>query len=160
ELDEARLLQRDAASWLSAYQQRLIQEHSLPGIKVGYNKIFGYYIELTASQARSAPAAFARKQTLKNAERYITPELKEFEDKETTAEARGLERERVLFDRLCEAAAAAIPAISAFGAAVAELDVLWSFAERAIRKGWVKPEIVEEPALNIRAGRHPVLEEV
>jgi DNA mismatch repair protein MutS len=160
ELDEARLLQRDAASWLSAYQQRLIKEHALPGIKVGYNKIFGYYIELTASQARSAPAAFARKQTLKNAERYVTPELKEFEDKVTTAEARGLERERMLFDRLCAAAAAAIPAISAFGMAVAELDVLWSFAERAVRKGWVKPEIVDEPVLSIRAGRHPVLEEV
>jgi DNA mismatch repair protein MutS len=160
ELDEARLLQRDAASWLTAYQQRLIQEHSLPGIKVGYNRVFGYYIELTASQARSAPAAFSRKQTLKNAERYITPELKEFEDKVTTAEARALDRERVLFERLCEVAAAAIPAISAFGQTVAELDALWCFAERAVRKGWVRPEMTDAAALSIRAARHPVLEEV
>src|ERR1043165_5723532 len=83
ELDESRLLQKDGSTWLVQYQERLITEHQLPGIKVGYNKIFGYYIELTASQSKSAPAVFSRKQTLKNAERYITPELKDFEDKVT-----------------------------------------------------------------------------
>jgi DNA mismatch repair protein MutS len=160
ELDEAKLLQRDSAAWLAQYQQRLIQEHQLPGIKVGYNKVFGYYIELTAAQARAAPAVFSRKQTLKNAERYITPELKEFEDKVTTAEARAVEREKLLFDRLCAAAAAVIPAIAAFGQAVAELDVLWCFAERAVRRGWVRPEMCEAPVLSVTAGRHPVLEEV
>jgi DNA mismatch repair protein MutS len=160
ELEEARALQRDGSVWLVKYQEQLIAEHSLPGIKVGYNKVFGYYIELTATQARSAPAVFSRKQTLKNAERYITPELKEYEDKVTTAESRAIEREKLLFDRLCSAAAGCIPAISAFARDVAELDVLGCFAERAARKGWVRPEMSDRPVMAIRAGRHPVLEEV
>jgi DNA mismatch repair protein MutS len=160
ELDEARLLQRNGAAWLAEYQQRLVTEHKLAGIKVGYNRVFGYYIELTAAQARQAPGAFARKQTLKNAERYTTPELEEYEEKVTTAEARALERERLLFDRLCDEAAAALPPISQFGQQVAELDGLGCYAERAVRKGWVRPEMAESPALRIEAGRHPVLEEV
>jgi DNA mismatch repair protein MutS len=160
ELDECRLLQRDAGAWLSRYQEELITEHKLPGIKVGFNKVFGYYIELTASQSKSAPAVFSRKQTLKNAERYITPELKEFEDKVTTAETRAVERERLLFEKLCADAAACIPAIAAFAREVAELDVLLCFAERAVRRGWVKPEMSEAPVLNIAQGRHPVLEQV
>ncbi len=162
ELDEARLLRRDGSAWLAAYQERLVKEHDLPGIKVGFNKIFGYYIELTASQARSAPppAVFSRKQTLKNAERYITPELKEYEDKVTTAEARSFDRERVLFEGLCAGAAKAIPAISAFGQVVAELDVLLCFAQRALRKGWVRPEMTADAGLSIAQGRHPVLEEM
>jgi DNA mismatch repair protein MutS len=160
ELDECRLLQTDGHAWLAKYQEELIAEHKLPGIKVGYNKVFGYYIELTASQARSAPAVFSRKQTLKNAERYITPELKEFEDKVTTAEVRAVEREKLLFERLCERAAGAIPAISAFADIAAELDVLHTFAERAVKKGWVRPEMSQEPVLRITQGRHPVLEQV
>src|SRR5262249_47724180 len=121
---------------------------------------FGYYIELTASQAKAAPSVFSRKQTLKNAERYITPELKEFEDKVKTAESRGLERERVLFEAICDAAARCIPSISAFAQAVAELDVQLCFSARAVKKGWVRPEMTEEPVLAITQGRHPVLEEV
>lgn len=160
ELDEARLLQRDATSWLAAYQQRLTEEHGISGLKVGFNRVFGYYIELTAAQARSAPAAFTRKQTLKNAERYTTPELKEFESKVMTAEARAIDRERVLFERLCERAAACIPAIAAFAHIVAELDVLACFAERAVRRGWARPRMVNAPVLRIASGRHPVLEEV
>jgi DNA mismatch repair protein MutS len=160
ELDEAKLLQRDASTWLASYQQRLSEEHNLPGIKVGYNRVFGYYIELTALQARGAPDAFTRKQTLKNAERYTTPELKEFEEKVTTAEARAIERERALFDRLCARAAACIPAIAGFAQVVAELDVLGCFAERAVRRGWVRPQMVSAPALRVVAGRHPVLEEM
>jgi DNA mismatch repair protein MutS len=101
ELDEARLLQRDAGQWLIQYQQRLLDEHQIAGLKVGFNKFFGYYIELTAAQARSAPVTFTRKQTLKNAERYITPELKEFEDKVTTAESSAVARELAIFESLC-----------------------------------------------------------
>ena len=160
ELDEARLLQRDGSAWLATYQSGLIEEHKLPGIKVGFNKVFGYYIELTAAQARSAPPAFTRKQTLKNAERYITPELKEFEDKVTIAEARAVERERALFEQLCDLAAGSIPAISGFGQDVGEIDVLLGFADRAVRKGWVRPRIGGEAVLLIKGGRHPVLEEV
>jgi len=160
ELDEARRLQHEAGSWLSEYQARMIAEHNLPGIKVGYNKVFGYYIELTKAQARSAPASFVRKQTLTNAERYTTAELKEFEDKVTTAEARAIERETVLFNRLCDQAAAVIPAIGSFANVCAELDVLNCFAAKAAHRGWTCPQIVEEPVLEIMQGRHPVLDEI
>ncbi len=160
ELDEARLLRRDAAAWLAEYQKRLIEKHELPGIKVGYNKVFGYYIELTSSQARKAPVEFSRKQTLRNAERYITPELKEFEEKVSTAEARSLEREQAIFQGLCEEAAAKLGAIGELSEVVSELDVLWCFAEKAVRRRWVRPDVVEPPVLRIEQGRHPVLDEL
>jgi DNA mismatch repair protein MutS len=159
ELDEARMLQRDAGQWLAQYQQKLLDEHQLPGLKVGFNKIFGYYIELTASQAKSAPQVFTRKQTLKNAERYITPELKAFEDKVMTAEARAVQRELDLFAALCDRAMHALSEIRAFAEIVAELDVLHALAHRAALRGWVRPEIVAEPTLVIHGGRHPVLED-
>ena len=160
ELDQARRLQRDAASWMAEYQARLIAEHDLPSLKVGYNKIFGYYIELPAGQAKRAPDAFSRKQTLKNAERYITPELKDFETKVTTAESRALAREVALFDELCAAGAALISRISAFGEACAELDVLACFADKAHRRAWKPPELVDEPLLVLHQARHPVLDEL
>lgn len=158
ELDEARSLQKDAGQWLVQYQERLLAEHSLPGLKVGYNRIFGYYIELTASQAKQAPAAFTRKQTLKNAERYITPELHEFERKVSTAESRALARERELFEELCSAVGARLADLSVFADAIAELDVLLGFADQARRAGWVRPEMTEQTTLHIQDGRHPVLE--
>jgi DNA mismatch repair protein MutS len=160
ELDEARLLQRDASSWLAQYQKRLLDEHRLPGLKVGYNRVFGYYIELPRAQARAAPASFARRQTLTNAERFITPELKEFEERVTGADARALAREQAMFAALCADAATCLPAIAAFAAVCAELDVLLAFADKAARRGWVRPEVVEEPVLDIEQGRHPVLDEV
>lgn len=159
-LDEARLLQTDAAAWLAAYQGELVARHALPGIKVGYNKVFGYYIELTAAQARAAPDAFSRVQTLKNAERYTTPELRDFERRVTTARARAVERERELFEALCDQAAAALDALHRFADAAARLDALGGLADRAVRGRWVRPVIIEEPRLSIRGGRHPVLEEV
>lgn len=158
DLDEARGLQKDAGQWLVQYQERLLAEHSLPGLKVGYNRIFGYYIELTASQAKQAPAAFTRKQTLKNAERYITPELHEFERKVSTAESRALGRERELFESLCASIAACLNDVASFSDAIAEIDVLQGFAEQATRAGWVRPEMVEECVLTAHDGRHPVLE--
>lgn len=160
ELDEARRLQRDAAGWMAEYQARLIAEHELPSLKVGYNRIFGYYIELPAAQARRAPDAFSRKQTLKNAERYITPELKEFETKVTTAESRALARELALFEDMCAAAAGCVGVIGAFGEACAELDVLACFADKAQRRGWRRPELVEESVLELHQARHPVLDEL
>jgi DNA mismatch repair protein MutS len=161
ELDEARLLQRDAGSWLAHYQSNLAEKLRLPGLKVGFNKVFGYYIELTAAAARNSapPPELKRKQTLKNAERYTTIELQEFETKVTTAEARALERERQLFEAICAAVAVEVHAVGAFADAVAELDALCGMSERAVRRGWKRPEIVEEPTLVIHAGRHPVLEE-
>ena len=158
ELDEARSLQRDAAAFLAAFQTRLAQEHGLPGIKVGFNRVFGYYIELTKTQARSAPDSFIRKQTLKNAERYITPELKEFEEKITSAEARAIRREQDLFAGLCDRATARAPAIRTFAEIVAALDCLACLARVAQRRGWTRPTIVDEPSLEIHDGAHPVLE--
>ncbi|MCL4220472.1 MAG: DNA mismatch repair protein MutS [Phycisphaerales bacterium] len=160
ELDEARSLQRDAGAWLADYQARLIAEHDLPSLKVGYNKVFGYYIELPAAQARRAPDLFSRRQTLKNAERYITPELKTFEDKVTTAEARALERERRLFADLCALAAGVVPELGRYADAVAHLDVLLGLAGKARARGWVCPDITDSGALSIQGGRHPVLDEV
>ncbi len=160
ELDEARLLQRDATAWLAAYQARLIETHRLPSLKVGFNSIFGYYIELPSAQAKQAPLEFTRKQTLTKAERYTTPELKEFENKVTTAQERAIERERALFDELCGRATAVIASISAFGDAAAELDVLLCFADKAVKRAWTRPEMTDSPALSIVRGRHPVLDEM
>jgi DNA mismatch repair protein MutS len=159
QLDEARSLEKDAGAWLADYQAALIAEHDLPSLKVGFNSVFGYYIELPAAQARRAPDVFTRKQTLKNAERYITPELKTFEDKVTTASARALERERVIFDGLCERARQRVPDLVEYADTVAELDVLLGFADKASQRGWVRPEITTKRELCIHAGRHPVLDE-
>jgi DNA mismatch repair protein MutS len=159
QLDEARHLQRDANSWLAAYQQQLSEELSLNAVKVGYNKVFGYYIELSHANRDKAPDSFTRKQTLKNAERYITPELKEFEDKVTSAESRAIERERHLFTRLCAQAAAAVSELNCFAQIVADLDVLGCFAELAVRYHYVPPTLVDEPVLEITQGRHPVLDQ-
>ncbi len=159
-LDEARLLQRDGGTWLSAYQERLARELDLPGLKVGFNKVFGYYIELPAAQSKRAPAALERKQTLKNAERYTTPELREFERKTLTAESRGLDRERELFRELTDRIRRHLAELQRFAAAVAALDALLGLADRAVAKGWTRPEVVSESVLHIEGGRHPVLEEL
>ncbi|MBY0311273.1 MAG: DNA mismatch repair protein MutS [Phycisphaerales bacterium] len=159
ELDESRRLQRDAAGWMAEYQTKLIAEHDLPSLKVGYNRIFGYYIELPSAQAKRAPDGFSRKQTLKSAERYITPELKEFETKVMSAESRALAREVALFDELCAACVGLIPPLTRFGDVAAELDALGCFADKAVQRQWVLPDFVDEPVLVIEQGRHPVLDE-
>jgi DNA mismatch repair protein MutS len=159
ELDEARGLQKDAGEWLADYQKRLIEQYDLPSLKVGYNKVFGYYAELPTAQARRAPPELTRKQTLKNAERYITPELKAFEDKVTHAQARANERERAIFSELCTAASDRVTDLGRFADAVAELDCLLALSEKARLSHWVRPEILDEPVLDIKSGRHPVLDE-
>ncbi|MFK7884314.1 MAG: DNA mismatch repair protein MutS [Phycisphaerales bacterium] len=159
ELDEARGLERDAGAWLNEYQSKIMDEHDLPSLKVGYNRVFGYYIELPSAQAKRAPASFTRKQTLKNAERYITPELKVFEDKVMNASGRALERERILFDGLCERARQRVPDMVEYADTIAELDVLLGFADKAHHRGWARPEITSERSLSIHGGRHPVLDE-
>ncbi len=160
ELDEARALQESSGKWLAEYQARLIALHDLPSLRVGYNKIFGYFIELPAAQARRAPAEFTRRQTLRNAERFITPELKEYEDKVLSAADRALAREQDLFARLCSRASAQARAIAQFAQTIAELDVFLCFAARARAKAWNRPAMVAEPVLAVTQGRHPVLEEV
>jgi len=160
QLDECRELQRDSRTWLANYQKQLIEKHELNTLKVGYNKVFGYYIELTAVNAPKAPDGWTRKQTLKNAERFITEELKEFEDKVLSAESRGVAREQQLFKTLCDEAAEHLDRLHTLAQTVAQLDVLACFARRAARCRYVKPTIVDEPLLQIEAGRHPVLDEL
>ena len=157
-LDEARLLQRDANSWLVDYQARLTEEHQINSMKVGFNKVFGYYIEISNANRDKVPDIFTRKQTLKNAERYITPELKTFEDKVTSAESRAFDRERELFETLCTEIAGHAEELADYAATVAALDCLAGLAEVAAVGGWTKPEIHEEPVLEIEEGRHPVLD--
>lgn len=159
-LDEARSLQRDAGAWLAKYQQELIDEFGLSTLKVGYNKIFGYYIELTSAQAKDAPAIFSRKQTLKNAERYITPVLHEFEQRVATADARSLEREQDLFNSLCTHACEHLDSMSTCAQTIAAIDAIGCFAATARKRGWVRPEMCVDRTIDIVHGRHPVLDEL
>ncbi len=159
-LDEARLLERDAGAWLAKYQAELIAQHDLPSLKVGYNKVAGYFIELPTVQARSAPVELKRMQTLRNAERYTTPLLSEFERKVTTAQSRALERERELFIELCDAALGEVHAIAGLAEAIATVDVLLAFADKAAHRQWVKPTLNDRVGLRIEQGRHPVLDEL
>jgi len=170
ELDEQRSLQRDSQAWLARYQKELTEASEIPSLKIGFNKVFGYYIEVTAANkakaeaymksAEDAAGGWMRKQTLKNAERYITPQLKEFEGKVLGAESRAIAREQALFEQLCRKATERIDALHAFAQAAAELDVLASFGARAGRHGYVQPRIVDQPVLEIDQGRHPVLDEL
>jgi len=159
ELDDARTLERDAGTWLSEYQARLASEHNIPSLKVGYNKVFGYHIEITNAHRDKLPDSFRRTQTLKNAERYVTTELREFEDKVTTARARALEREQKLFEQLCAMVDRITDQLSRAADMIAELDVLAGFADLAIRRRYVRPTLVDEPVLEIQQGRHPVLDQ-
>ena len=163
ELDEARALQHDAGQWLADFQQRLANELDIPAIRVGYNKVFGYYIELSAAQAKEhgdtlVSAGLSRKQTLKNAERYVNDELRHFEHRVQTAEARALDRERVLFDQLCLKARDHIEPIGRAAEAIATLDALSCFGSLARKRGWIRPEMLEAPILELTSARHPVLE--
>ncbi len=165
-LDEYRGLQRDANAWLASYQQQLIEQTGVSSLKVGYNKVFGYYIELTAAnrdKIRDDDPAFAtwtRKQTLKNAERFITPELKTFETRVLSAGGKAIEREQDLFAGLCGHCAEKINDLQAFADVAADLDVLRGFALRAVRHRYVKPQLTDTPVLRATAARHPVLDEL
>jgi len=160
ELDEYRALQTDSNTWLAGYQKQLIDDTGITSLKVGYNKVFGFYIELSAANRDKAPTAWTRKQTLKNAERFITDELKQYEGKVLSAQERAVAREQAIFAQLCDDAAKQLPALHAFAHAVADLDVLACFAQRAVRYRYVQPTIVDEPVMQIAAGRHPVLDEL
>ncbi len=160
ELDEARSLQRESSDQLAEYQKELIERHDLPSLKVGFNKVFGYYIELPRAQAKRAPDEFTRKQTLKNAERYITPHLKDFEERVLSAGDRAILRENALFGEICDRLNACHGPAVRFAQTVAELDVLLTFSIHAALRNWVRPQMRDEPVLRIVQGRHPVLEEI
>jgi len=159
-LDELRELARGGKQWIARYQAEQIQHTGIPNLKVGFNKVFGYYIEITNVHREKIPSDYLRKQTIKNAERYITPELKEYEEKVLTADERAKEIEYELFLQLRDAAAAARRRIQATAAVLAQIDVLVALAELARTRNYCRPEIVEEPVLRILDGRHPVLDVV
>jgi DNA mismatch repair protein MutS len=158
QLDEYRGLQRDGTTWLTAYQTQLAEETGINSLKVGYNKVFGYYIEVTNAHTHRVPITFNRKQTLKNAERYITAELKEYEERVLGAQQQAVEREHLLFEQLCIDIDAAGAALHDFAEAVAEIDVLAGFALLAVKHSFVRPTLTQGRELHIKAGRHPVLD--
>ncbi|KTD25019.1 DNA mismatch repair protein MutS [Legionella lansingensis] len=160
ELDELRALNEHATEKLVALEEAEKQRSGLTSLKLGYNRVQGYYIEIPRSQANKAPLSYQRKQTLKNAERYITPELKTFEEKVLSAQVKALAREKWLYENLLDEVQQSIADLSQLAQAIAELDVLATFAERAESLNWCKPQLVSEPGIHITAGRHPVVERV
>ncbi|HLT26669.1 MAG TPA: DNA mismatch repair protein MutS [Zeimonas sp.] len=157
-LDELRAIDRDADAVLTAIEVRERERTGIANLRVGYNSVHGYYIEVTRGQSDRVPDDYRRRQTLKNAERYITPELKAFEDKALSARERALALERALYDALVESLEPAVPDWQRAGRAVAELDVLATLAERAHTLRWVRPRFAALPGIEIRAGRHPLVE--
>ncbi len=131
---------------------------ALPGLKLGFNRVQGFFIEVSRKDAERVPADYVRRQTVKSAERFITAELKSFEDKVLSARERALARERELYDAVLTQLIERLGALQATAAAVAELDALASLAERACYAAWMQPELVTQPRLHIEAGRHPVVE--
>ena len=160
ELDEHRGMAENAGDYLIQLEIRERERTGLANLKVGYNRVHGYFIELPRSQAQQAPADYIRRQTLKNAERFIIPELKEFEDKALSAKSRALTREKWLYDRLLGDLNESLHALQSTSQALAELDVLCAFAERAEALNWVRPTLSESTGIQIDAGRHPVVEQV
>jgi len=160
ELDELRTLSENAGDYLLQLEEREKKRSGLSMLKVGYNRVQGYYIELPRSQAERAPADYQRRQTLKGAERYITPELKAFEDKALSAQSRALARERQLYDELLDACNLELSALQHSAAALAELDVLAALAERAHTLNLCRPRFSAQSCLCIEQGRHPVVEQV
>ncbi|MGP9628294.1 DNA mismatch repair protein MutS [Halomonas sp. AOP42-C1-46] len=160
ELDEHRGMAENAGDYLIQLEIRERERTGLANLKVGYNRVHGYFIELPRSQAQQAPADYIRRQTLKNAERFIIPELKEFEDKALSAKSRALTREKWLYDRLLGDLNNSLHALQSTSQALAELDVLCAFAERAEALSWVRPTLSESTGIQIDAGRHPVVEQV
>jgi DNA mismatch repair protein MutS len=160
ELDELRALATNADQFLIDFEEREKTNSGIPTLKVGYNRVHGYYIEISKGQADKAPAHYTRRQTIKGAERYITEELKAFEDKVLSARERSLMRERALYEGLLDYLGQRLEALKCAAAAVAELDVLAALADRAEALDWCRPELVDSAGIHIERGRHPVVEQV
>ncbi|CAG4974421.1 DNA mismatch repair protein MutS [Lysobacter luteus] len=160
ELDELRRLSTHADQFLVDLEAREREASGIPTLKVGYNRVHGYYLEVGKAHAAKAPTHYTRRQTLTNAERYITEELKAFEDKVLSARERALARERLLYEQLLDALAGRLEPLKHCAAALAELDVLACLAERAEQLDWSRPELAEDPGIHIERGRHPVVEAV
>ncbi len=158
ELDELRTISRDSKTWLSRYQADLREQTSIKTLKIGFNRMFGYYIEISKGQAENAPEFFERRQTLVNAERFITPELKEYEQKVLTAEEKISSIESELFQELRQKVAKFSTQVLQIAQAIALVDTLHSLAETARRHSYQRPIVDDSRGLEILDGRHPVIE--
>jgi DNA mismatch repair protein MutS len=158
ELDELRAIGAHCDSFLIDLETRERARSAIPNLRVQFNKVHGFYIEVTSSHAAKVPADYQRRQTMKNAERFITPELKAFEDKALAAEERALAREKLLYERLLDALQPQLAALGALARALAAVDALAALAERATTLNWTRPRFVAHPCLQIEGGRHPVVE--
>ncbi|MEO8835239.1 MAG: DNA mismatch repair protein MutS, partial [Caldimonas sp.] len=158
ELDELRTIGRGGDAFLLELEGRERERTGIATLRVQFNRVHGYFIEVSQAQAARVPADYRRRQTMKNAERFITPELKAFEDKALSAGERALAREKLLYDGVLDALAPHLEAISAVARSLASLDALAAFAEQARRADWCRPSFAKEPLIDIERGRHPVVE--
>ncbi len=158
ELDELRALNDNCGAFLVDMEVRERERTGINSLKVEYNKVHGFYIEVTHAHVDKIPDDYRRRQTLKNAERYITPELKAFEDKALSAQERSLAREKLLYEQILDALLPVVPALQSIARAIALLDLLAGFAESALKRNWCKPEFADETQLTVEGGRHPVVE--
>lgn len=159
-LDELRAISTNAGEFLVKLEEQEREKTGLSSLKVGYNRVHGYFIEISKAQSEKAPVEYIRRQTLKNAERFITPELKEFEDKALSAKSRALAREKALYDELLEKLCEQLLPLQKSAQAIAQVDVLCCLAERASQLRWCQPTLYEGEGIEITQGRHPVVEDV
>jgi DNA mismatch repair protein MutS len=158
ELDELRALSENAGQFLVDLETRERARTGITNLRVEYNKVHGFYIEVTNGQADKVPEDYRRRQTLKNCERYITPELKAFEDKALSAQDRALAREKLLYDQLLGDLAPHIACLQTVAGGIAQIDALVALTSHAVRNNWCRPQLVDAPCLTIVEGRHPVVE--
>lgn len=158
DLDELRAIQDNADGFLVQLEAQERARTGIANLRVQFNKVHGFYIEITQGQLDKVPVDYRRRQTLKNAERFITPELKAFEDKALSAQERALAREKWLYEQLLDALQAHVPALTRLAQAIASLDALCALAERSLTLGWCRPAFTREPGVEIHQGRHPVVE--
>jgi DNA mismatch repair protein MutS len=158
DLDELRAIQTNCDAFLLDLEVRERARTGIANLRVQFNKVHGFYIEVSQGQSSKVPDDYRRRQTLKNAERFITPELKAFEDKALSAQERALAREKFLFEQLLDQLQAFVPTLTRLARALAALDALCALAERALTLGWCAPEFVEHPCIEILQGRHPVVQ--
>lgn len=159
ELDRLRLISTDGQRFLLEYQRREIERTGIANLKVGFNRVFGYYIEISHSSRDRAPVDYVRRQTVKNAERYITEELKNYENEVLTAQERAINLEQQLFERVRSEIAQKLPALLRAADAIGQLDCLSALAELAVQRRYVRPQITDDGRLEIHDGRHPVLDQ-
>ena len=158
DLDELRAISQNCDAFLLDLEARERARTGIPNLRVQFNKVHGFYIEVTQGQVDKVPLDYQRRQTLKNAERYITPELKAFEDKALSAQERALAREKLLYEQLIDFLQSHLTVLGTLARALATLDALAALAERAVTLGWSRPEFCTHPCIEIEKGRHPVVE--